>query len=414
MCGRQRISENNTVQPFWTKWIPEISKCCHSTLEFASTHTIPTLGNKQPDIIVKEKDQSPKAVCHIVAVGEVKGDKKVNKEYRANALGSNEMGQVEQYLMRLLAKQTYRHKAFGFLTNNRDFLVVKATRERDDIHFLWFVWESVESNFRKALSWFVQLSPESHGFIHPIKRSIVTLDDYLGCGSYSDVYKGTLANNRREVVVKLFKRSGDAEKEKRNLDTLASAKVKNIPKWKQLLTDENALILTPYARKLEIFELDQQNIRDMVDTLYNAHQAKIVHGDVRAPNLFKTNEGGVLVNDWGTAVKVGSEVEPFAGAVVEGSNDLLSSLADGVKVIAKTNNDLHALARTIFCISYSIPETKLPLKQPYEYKVIQRFWSSVNDAWLRIFSLAENASDEQSYADFANALSSQLPLKELK
>ena len=81
----------------------------------------------KPDIIVEARNQSF-TICHIVAVGELKGDTKKSGKIVPCQLDSSEMGQLEQYLTYLLVKQKYRQYAYGFLTDNRDFLIVKAFR----------------------------------------------------------------------------------------------------------------------------------------------------------------------------------------------------------------------------------------------------------------------------------------------
>jgi len=195
-----------------------------------------------------------------------------------------------------------------------------------------------------------------------------------------------------------------------DLKRLTLAGIQNVP---NLITQlPNALIMTPVAEKLDVFELCCKDIEAMAKTLFEAHQNGLVHGDIRGPNLFKTKEGGVLINDWGVAVEVNSQVDPncFAGAVVEGSNEILEKLMKGEVIDPKPSNDLHALARTIFRKLYSPPQMKSLSKQPYNYRCIQMFWSLTSSAWQNIFKLADEAkvSDKQSYSKFAKALSYQL------
>ena len=102
------------------------------------------------------------------------------------------------------------------------------------------------------------------------------------------------------------------------------------------------LLLSPVAKSL--FAID---IHHLVNTLFHAHLKKL-HRDIRYPNLLKTEDGTVLINDWGSAVRSGTVPDTFSGAVAEGqSPNILQALRKGVVPLTIPNDDLYALALCI-------------------------------------------------------------------
>ena len=204
------------------------------------------------------------------------------------------------------------------------------------------------------------------------------------------------------------------KKETRNLQKLKN--VLTVPKIVRVL--ENGLILEPCAFKLEVFQLHPEIIHGIVDTLYEAHKRGLVHRDIRNENLFTTTGNSVLVNDWGSAIQKG-KCTVYPGAVKEGSLNILSDLLVKKVPIAEPNDDLHALARTMYCKLYNPPTNKLPNPSKglsttdYQeiLKKIQEFWNQTNSYWKEIFELADlaNAKDYQTYKQFADTLAKQLP-----
>ena len=93
------------AQKFWTKFIKgEID--CHHDVEFVDCHDKETLPHRKPDIIIKTKDSNDMDVFHIVAIGELKGEK----------ISAAHKGQLEDYLSVLLSSQPFRNYCFGFIT----------------------------------------------------------------------------------------------------------------------------------------------------------------------------------------------------------------------------------------------------------------------------------------------------------
>lgn len=397
--------EKTIVQDFWTGFIPKINNRLKD-VEFVDSHHTAILRKKSPDIVLKRRGQNLTAF-NVVAVGELKGDK----------INDSDKGQLANYLAILLLDQDFRHTAFGFITNNDEVLMVQAQKKENlEVEFVWFISETFSEQGKRALSWFSNLSLVDHGYRLPVNPDIVQLKSCLGRGATSTVYHGTLLNGK-SVVVKIMTDSNVLKREEKNLETLKD--IATVPKVVQVL--KNGLILEPCAYKLEVFQMQPKFICEIVDTLYFSHEKDLVHRDIRDTNLFTTKDSSVLVNDWGSAVPKGT-VTDFHGAVREGSSNVLCSLEAGRFPAAVPNDDLHALARTIYCKLYSPPTDVLPNSnekyldyQEHCMKLskIREFWNAVSTCWQEIFDLADKAdvADRNTYDNFAQALLKQLPYK---
>ena len=401
-CDFKKENCESDVQDFWSQLIPEINVKCHGDIVFADTHLKATINKKTPDIVIHKRGQCPTSM-NIVAVGELKFD----------SLDGSCKGELEDYLASLLGLQQFRYYALGFLTNNQEFLMVEARRyglHRSNIKFVWFIEQNFTGGDAKvALSWLSSLSLVGHGYILPVDSEIVKLNRCIGYGKYSTVYHGTTPDNS-EVVVKVIPDSYYLEREKSNLKLLQEKCVPNVSKLLQSF--ENVLIMWPYANHLKILDVREKHIRAMVNTLHKAHQVNLVHRDIRYPNLFLTKDDGVLVNDWGSAVSEGNPQE-YSGVTVEGSKAILSALKAGKTPSACPNDDLHALARTIFRMLVALPQFKNQQHDKTFYQKLLEFWSQVSDHWNDVFELADNADakDKNTYEQFADALAKLLPCK---
>lgn len=99
--------------------------------------------------------------------------------------------------------------------------------------------------------------------------------------------------------------------------------VEHVPKVVEVIID--VLLVKPLA-KLE--NLRPEHITQLVEVLRQAHLKSIVHRDVRAPNMFITNDGAAQLNDWGSACKSGT-TPTFEGGLAESSDYILNALIEG-------------------------------------------------------------------------------------
>lgn len=271
-----KVGGEDVVQKDWAAFVSKIE--CHTEVQFVDSHKMTLLAGKSPDIVIQRKDQSH-TLFNVVAIGELKGS--------SGSFTDANKGQLCSYLITLLEKQKFRHFALGFLTNNVSILVVEANRTpSNDFNFIWFIDESFKSGgAQKALSWLSDLSLVQHGYTLPQYPSIKHIIDYLGSGSVAHVYCGVYKDDTT-VVVKEMRDVKRVKHESSILRKLQS--LKHIPELVKLY--ETALILKPRANRCSVFQafqLNHQDIFDIVNALFKAHQLNIVHRDVRDPNIFK-------------------------------------------------------------------------------------------------------------------------------
>ena len=401
--------ETDTVLQYWQHTlIPELNSYCFREVNFVDTHGRYILKTKKPDICVMRKGMS-ETPLNIIAVGELKGD----------PLTNSDRGQLEQYLHCLLEAQKFRHTAYGFLTNNDDFCVVHASKlENNRILCKWCIEAKCGQGQQlgeQALSWLAGLTLKEHGYESPVTVTGLWLEDYLGSGSVSVVYKGSYQGD--SVVVKVYNSTDCLHHEKSILEKLCASEVPNVPKIKKAIT--KALILMPVAEHLEARCVKKGDVHKIVTTLHRAHHSGIVHRDIRIPNLFKLQDSGdVLVNDWGFAVYISDGPQKYYGAISEASDRILDAKIENPKsmICPDPRDDLHALARTFFRLIYCPPPKCLP-PQPSccsDLQKIKHYWSIVNKYWKHIFTLADSSDVKivGTYNKFADALSDLLPTPE--
>ena len=367
-----------------------------SAIEICCVPSSYSLTNRKPDIIVKRKGQQT-VPFNVISVGELKGSS-------VNIDTSECKGQIEDYLLHLLLDQPMRQRALGFITNHKVIHVLEAQRDGDQFKFIWFIREQFDGNPQapKALSWLLNLSLEDCGYSCPIDDKNVQVGHSLGVGSTSYVYHGVEKSSRSPVVIKIYKEEhlDSMKNEKCNLEYVKEKDVQNVPLVVEC--QQKALILKPVGKCLEIFKLTESDIIKLVGTLFDAHNKGMVHRDISSRNLFKTDENNVFINDWGSAVHVEEHRQNYNGVTAEASPAILDALLSRTVPPPKYNDDLHALARTLFCIQNSHSSDILPNGISF-VKEIQEFWCRVSKQWKKIFDLADTADikDHQTYKNFA-------------
>lgn len=84
-----------------------------------------------------------------------------------------------------------------------------------------------------------------------------------------------------------------------------------------------------------------------------------MHGSSRYQQ-FKTDDNNASINDWGSAVHKKRPSQKYNGVMAEASPAILDAFLNNREPSPKYNNDLHALARTLFCILHSPSSDILP------------------------------------------------------
>jgi len=141
-------------------------------------------------------------VINIIKVGELKGE-----QDGKNTLTNAHRGQLEDCLVHLLNEQSFQLKAYGFLTNNEQFLVVSAARDGPMLYkFTWFIdamFSREKSTALQALSWLANLSLVDHVYMLPKDiEDRVELKKALRYGSVGLVFHRVLKSTGESVVKK--------------------------------------------------------------------------------------------------------------------------------------------------------------------------------------------------------------------
>ena len=384
--------EEKVVLPHWKKQIPKLNERLEAQsaeVKFYDSHKKQLLGNKSPDIVLLRA--SGLGSCfNIVVVGELKGC--INDAFK---------GQLEKYLSMLLDRHTYRNVVYGFLTDNKSLLVVRACRLRGNITFTWLCQEQWNGgDAASVLSCLAFSSLADLGYCLPevYVDENVQLVKYLGHGLSGHVYEGKWKG--QSVVVKVHKDEGRMKREQTNLQYLKQNNVENVAKLVGVDKEHLALLLTPVAEPLTFSSLNCQHIHKLVHTLLQIHKLGLVHCDVKQSNIFVLNEQNVLLNDLGSAINTNAIAHE--GVLLEASDYILNFMDSKLPVKPRPQDDLHALARSVYLNDHP----KAYIKR--DHSSIRHFWKCCPEVYQNIFELAENSDCTKlsTYDSFAAALAS--------
>jgi serine/threonine protein kinase len=274
--------------------------------EYRSTYRSKVFGNMSPDALLVVK-HGPSNALHTVGVIEYEniGGDSFSDDHKEKVIIYNEFA---------LSKQGYRPSIISFLCSSKWALLVYSYRERNETNlFKHKVSTEFQLQSEMALnifSTYCSMSLEDHKFYIPQIKEFV-LQDFLGSGSFSFVYKvHRAANDEKYYAAKVFKDYQHFRTEKATLELLETMKVKNVPRIVNISEAtfggslRNVLILEPVADKLEApgytdyRSLTLRDIEGAIETLEAMHKLKILHRDLRPPNLLLQSEG-ILISDFG-------------------------------------------------------------------------------------------------------------------
>lgn len=116
------------------------------------------------------------------------------------------------------------------------------------------------------------------------------------------------------------------------------------------------------------------------------------------------SEEEALLSDWGSAWSKGDCTSTYEGVIIEASDHILVNLINNTEFVSLPADDLHALARTVYCYLYT-PPLLVTNDQ------LQKFWKGLSSKWTAIFSMADeiNCEDFSTYEKFAESLPEFLP-----
>lgn len=376
------------------------------------------------------------------------------------------LSQLVLYNMLILKVQSWRQQCFALATNNHFMLLLRSTKEHavrsgnvdalSSVHeYLVLSCDSVEA--RQVLTAFLTAPLETFGYSMPqipiSGAKPVSASGYLGCGSHCEAFFATIEG--QDVVAKKFAEDVSLRQERRALEMLAAATrvqgaglvptlfnaaggerdeerggerdeerdgdgegggkprrredatgtdVGEAPKW---------LLVQPVGKSFRTFLhyrqccLTKAHVVQLVKILQGAHNCELVHRDVCWRNIFCVGDN-VLLNDWGSAVPLGSSGTYSGACLEEASPWYANNWEKRAALSAARSDDLHSFARTVARHLTDIPQ-KLRGSSPQS---VVLFWNKVAEGsvWGKIFAAADrvDSSDvrtrETAYTNFAALL----------
>jgi hypothetical protein len=281
-------------------------------LEYCSTYNMQTFGNLKPDILVVRHSR-PSNVLQCVFLIEIKFNYSKSRTgiiTIADHFADEEKQQVISYNEYLLDTQPYCPTIVSSLCNPEWAPLIESKLcDADIAHTVSSTFKLDSDEEKDIISRLFSMSIEEHSFCVP-DFSGYSVVNVLGAGSSSVVYK--VQKEDTLFAAKVHKTADDCDAEYQVLCKLAG--ISNVPKFAEKIGEyagshhRATLIMSPVSCPVEApgftinRSLTSKDIFDMVNVLEAAHKLNIIHRDIRPPNLFLCEGGGVLVSDWGCAL----------------------------------------------------------------------------------------------------------------
>jgi len=164
----------------------------------------------------------------------------------------------------------------------------------------------------KAVLYFLEFN---NGFIPPpsVNSKPLTIKKFLGsgvsCRAFAAVYDG------QDVVAKLFSDERKVAYEQANLEFIKGMQSGKAIVPTFIASEKPWMIVTPLGQHFQQ-PIDFDAAKDLINLLRKLHtEKKKAHWDVRYSNIFRLKDNRVLLNDWGSAVDLGT------GALIQGCPD---------------------------------------------------------------------------------------------
>lgn len=312
-AGTKDICSEKDLQTYLDKALGQNKLLFPQDIEYRSTCNQPTFGNLKPDILfVKSSRPSYAEQCVFLAELKFKYSKKQGQIIVAENFADEDKQQVVNYNEFLLDKQKHRPSVVSLLCNSEWALLIKSCQgsaENLPSHYVSGTFKLNSDEGTDIISRLFSMTMEDHGFCLPeIPGYLVS--SVLGVGSFSVVYE--VEKEGQKFAAKVYNIAADCQAEYNVLCKLAE--INNIPKVVERVVGATGscswetLVLSTIAHPVVSpgftpeHSLTLRDIHDTIDVLEGAHKLKIIHRDIRAPNLLLCHGSGVLVSDWGCAL----------------------------------------------------------------------------------------------------------------
>ena len=357
--------EKKKVKPFWQKFMEDDEKSIIPGIK--NGYETANLGPKTPDICFYKTHvecDAPTAES-FVAAGDCKGE-------GWKGTSGAEKGQIMLYLHKMLEAQPNREHAYGFVTNNKSFILVKATRAIvSPFQVIWSISEVLD--YRNGMQLFVDFMERDNGYRpNPqFNDNPVSIDKQLRPGGTCRAYVGRFRG--KVVVAKVYSSAELAGKNYSNINTINNALASSNEGGAVLPNScglsQNWLLVEPKGEPFSETSFSGLHLESVLVTLRGTHEKGYVHRDVRMANMFDLGGGKVLLNDWGSLVRANMQTpyegcpEPFMHPSLHGqegksvplpSHDLYSLVYSIAKLVAPGLN-ANAI-KTVFMDSFAAAE----------------------------------------------------------
>jgi len=375
-------SESKKVQPTWTRLVPKLRELSHLTVHPFSSPGKQTIGSRKPDLPCYLAGQT-RSIYYLAVVGELKGARD------SHSFTAEEKGQLASFLGKLL-QMTHRPFCFGFLSDGKIIQFFRGAMDSTEFSIRETSVEVLNINGGYYLLELLSQKPTDLGYSDEIDIAInnkfVTIEDYLGHGGCSVVYKGKYTNN--DVVVKCFHEDKYryAEVERRMLEKVQSLG-SSVPHVVEYIQSRGILILDSVGISFvgeNAPRITRNLFCDLISVLEGAHEKQVIHRDLKIQNFFRRvdDPNKVLLNDWSAAASSAEET------VVQGTPALMPSylleLAANNEYTPQASDDLESFVKMFYC--YLFPNDP----PPNTLKKLTQFWQSVATVryWESLFQLA--------------------------
>jgi hypothetical protein len=303
------VKNESHIQAAFDKNFSDLLQVSSLDWEYRSTYKLRVFDSMSPDALLVVKHGSNNAL-YTVGVMEY-------ENIAADSFSDDHKEKLIIYNEFALSRQNYRPNIVSFLCSSRWALQVHSYRERNERdsikHKVSAEFKLLSPMATDIFSTYFSMTLQDHEFYTPEIEDFVPVD-FLGAGSFSFVYKvHTVAYDQEFYVAKVFRDEHNFEAEKATLDLLRTKNVENVPKIFKTSQAKfgvivcKVLILDPVADKLEApgytdyRSLTLRDIEGAIETLKEIHELKIIHRDIRPPNVLLA-PNAILISDFGCSL----------------------------------------------------------------------------------------------------------------
>lgn len=330
---RPQGPEKAVVKPDWE----EILNGNQLVPPFSNGYEVGFIGPKVPDVAFYPETIEKPTAGDFVAFGDVKG-------HSWTGSSASEKGQVMMYGHRILDAQPQRTHVYGFVTNNQRVLLVSATRANHTPFMVSWAFSPLLT-FEYGMKVFFYLLQHDSGYIYPpsVMGNRIQIRHPLRPGGTCRAFTAKFMGE--DVVGKLCPEEAKAEEEVLKLNriqkVLQTSRQGNTRAWVPRVVGQEGkwLLLSPVGTRFTSLSFKLHHLQKLLETLRIAHEANIIHRDVRFANIFLLPENQILLNDWGSSTE-GSYVQLVAGCPPPFCHKDLVDVADAVP---EPKHDLYSL-----------------------------------------------------------------------